>query len=382
MTEGFNIPIPQRLILIRITVSLSLIISIFLSLNLWCGERYFPLVSLHQSGNLLTPYDYLVTGIFLLLIAGSLFFNKHRLLLLIALVIGTVLISMDLNRLQPWFYIYFTILFVIVFYNGRIDDPNKYTSFFIVLQLLVCAFYIFNGLNQLNKQFIQSDFLELISPLKRILSVRHFSFITIIGNIIPYFIIFIGISLLIKSLRYLGITFAVIFHIIMFLFLFPNKTNNDYSMWFLNIALIPIVLLLFSGKTKQRYYSPVFLFQFPLFYLIIMLFWIMPFFNQKKIWPDYLSANFKSGNQNSVVISFSESIKNRLPLYIQHFCVKKNSVFVLNYNKWCKHELNSDCYSETITFNEIYDYIKKSSRASVNELQMNYSPKQNLLFIP
>jgi hypothetical protein len=116
MIEGFNIPIPQRLTLIRITASLSLIISIFLSLNLWCGERYFPLVSLYKSGNLLTPYDYLVTGIFLLLIAGSLFLNKHRLLLLIALITGAILVSMDLSRLQPWFYIYFTILFVIVFY--------------------------------------------------------------------------------------------------------------------------------------------------------------------------------------------------------------------------------------------------------------------------
>jgi hypothetical protein len=382
MIEGFNIPIPQRLTLIRITASLSLIISIFLSLNLWCGERYFPLVSLYKLGNLLTPNDYLVTGIFLLLIAGSLFLNKHRLLLLMALITGAVLVSMDLSRLQPWFYIYFTILFVIVFYNGRIDDPNKYTSFFIVLQLAICAVYIFNGLNQLNNHFIQSDFLDLISPLKRILSVRHFSFITRIGKIVPYFIIFIGISLLIKPLRYLGITFAVIFHITLFFFLFPNKTNINYSLWFLNITLIPIVLLLFSGKTKQRYYSPVFLFQFPLFYLIIILFWIMPFFNHKKIWPDYLSANFKSGNQNSVVISFPEDVKEKLPIYIQHFCIKKNSVFVLDYVNWCKHELNSDCYSETITFNKIYDYMKRLSPLSVNDIQMKYTAKENLLFIP
>jgi hypothetical protein len=153
-------------------------------------------------------------------------------------------------------------------------------------------------------------------------------------------------------------------------------------MWFLNIALIPIVLLLFSGKTKQRYYSPVFLFQFPLFYLIIILFWIMPFFNPKKIWPDYLSANFNSGNQNSIVISFHEDVKEKLPMYIQHFCINKDSVFILDYVNWCEHELNSDCFPETITFNEIYDYLKRMSPASVNDIQMKYTAKENLLFIP
>lgn len=380
MIEGLKIPIPQRLLLIRVTICISLIISIILSLNLWAGERLFPYAPAYEPFFIKAPYDYFIVGFFMLLIVASLFLKKHRLLIFLALLIGATMVFYDLNRLQAWFYIYFSFLFVLMFYNGRIDDANKFTSFFIVLQLIFCSIYIFNGISQLNSLFIETDFPDLISPLQKMMSERQFLFIKKIGVFIPYVLIFIGAGLLIRPIRYLAITFAVIFHVLLIIFLFPTQNNQNYAMWFCNITFIPLLFLLFSGKTKQRYYSPTLLLQFPLFYIIIGLFWIMPCFNQKNIWPDNLSGNFKSGNVNEVEIKFSKIVLDKLPSYVQHFCDQKDSVYTLDYNAWCRDELSTNCYRENITFNNIYQYLRAQTRATVNDLQMELKPRQKLLF--
>jgi hypothetical protein len=214
------------------------------------------------------------------------------------------------------------------------------------------------------------------------MSERQFLFIKKTGVFIPYTLLFIGFGLLIRPIRYLAITFAVIFHVLLIIFLFPSSSNQNYAMWLSNIAFIPLLFLLFSGKTKQRYYSPTLLLQFPLFYLIIFLFWVMPCFNQQNLWPDNLSANLKSGNMNTVEIKFSKIVLDKLPAYIQHFCYRKNGLFYLDYNEWCKHELKTNCYQEPITFNKIYSYIQRQTQANVNDLQMELKPKQNILFKP
>ncbi|MBA2612706.1 MAG: hypothetical protein H0U95_12080 [Bacteroidetes bacterium] len=382
MIEGLSIPIPQRLLFIRVTVCVSLIISVLLSLHLWAGERLFPYANVFETAVIKAPYDYFFIFIFIFFIIASLFLKRHRLFIFLALLIGAGLVLIDMNRLQPWFYIYSAFLFVLMFYNGRIDDANKFTSFFIVLQLIFCSIYIFNGLSQLNSFFTETDFPELISPLQNMMSERQFLFIKKIGVFIPYMLILIGVCLLIRPIRYLAITFAVIFHVLLIIFLFPSARNQNYAIWFCNITFIPLLFLLFSGKTKQRYYSPTLLLQFPLFYLIFGLFWVMPWFNQKDLWPDHLSANFKSGNMKAVEIRFTKIVLDKLPAYVQHFSTQKDSFFVLDYNGWCRDELSANCFREPIVFNNIYQYIQAQTGATVNDLQMELKPKQKLLFKP
>lgn len=382
MIEGLTIPIPQRLSLIRVTVCISFIVSVLLTFNLWAGPRLFPYVTFFDTAFIKPPYDYFIVSAFILFITASLFLKKQRLLVFLSLIVVGSLVAIDMTRLQSWVYIYFSFLFVLMFYNGRIDDANKFTSFFIVLQLIFCSIYIFNGISQLNSFFTETDLTDIISPLQSMMSERQFLFIKKTGVFIPYILIFIGIGLLIRPIRYLAISFAVIFHTLLIIFLFPSQNNQNYAMWFCNITFIPLLFLLFSGKTKQRYYSPTLLFQFPLFYLVIFLFWVMPWFNQKSIWPDNLSGNFKSGNMNAAEIKFSKIVLDRLPVYVQHFCHQKGPVYILDYNAWCRDELNTNCYREAITFNNIYSYIQQQCQPSVNDLQMELKPKQNLLLNP
>jgi hypothetical protein len=288
----------------------------------------------------------------------------------------------DVNRLQPWFYVYNALLLVFLFYNGRVDDSNKFTSYFIILQIIIASVYFFCGLSQLNKLFVNSDFTEIISPLKEIVSERQFLFFKKMGVVVPYLLMFVGLGLVISPIRYLAITLALVMHVLLLFFLFPSQKNNNYALWFSNLSFMMMLFLMFSGKTKQRYFSPTFLFQIPVFYPLMILFVVMPFFNNSGKWPDYLSANFKSGNNNSVVISLSEKTLRYLPTHITRFCYPNYSFQNLDYKKWFLHELHVECFPQKKVFNSIYNYVKDSDKQLVKEIELLHVPKQKLLLKP
>ena len=57
MMEGLQISIPQRMLFLRITLIVSLIISVFLSMNLWGGHRTVPYAPLFIENPLRAPFD-------------------------------------------------------------------------------------------------------------------------------------------------------------------------------------------------------------------------------------------------------------------------------------------------------------------------------------
>jgi hypothetical protein len=306
------------------------------------------------------------------------FFTFQRILLFLALAAAVVLVIYDINRAQPWFYIYWLMTAVYIFYNGRVDDSNNYTSFFIMLQVIFASVYFFCGFNQLNCLFIHTDYTEVISPLKSILSERQFGFFIKMGVMVPYILMFIGIGFIVSAMRYLAISLAIILHVLLLVFLFPDN-SGDYALWLSNLSFIIILLLLFSGKTKQRYFSPTFLFRRPLFYLVFILCVILPFFNNSGKWPDFFSFNIKSGNNQKAIIAVSadtySSIKGTSKLFFKPY----NSVMMLDYNAWCRYELRSECFPDKRVFNSILATLDQSASSNVKEIELSLPPKQPLL---
>lgn len=378
MFEGLKLNIPIRLQLLRIVIIFSLVISVCLSFKLWGGYRYFPYVPVFDFNFVVAPYDAVIIGLSCVCLFASVFFKNTRTFIFLALFLNVSLVLFDLNRLQPWFYYYNVILFIFLFYDGRVDDSNKYTSIFIILQFIIASVYVYNGFSKLNANFVTNDFVELIKPLKSLLTDRQFLFVSKTGTIIPYLLLFIGFGLIITPIRYLAITFGCVVHLCLFIFLFPSAKNQNYALWFMNVVFLIVLFILFSGKTKQRYFSPAILFQKPLFYIIMILFWILPFFNSKSKWPNTLSGNYKSGNSNLLELTLDKQQHNQLPLYVKYFFYQKNTKYVLLYNNWCLNELKSDCYPENELFNAIYLQYAKQLPLFVKETQFVVKPKQSL----
>src|SRR6185436_1371208 len=101
MIEGLQLNIPRRMILVRIVLTFSLVISVLLSFNLWAGARSFPYAPAMGVFEYQLPLDYVVIILTLLLWIGSLFFQWHRLLIFSAVALSVLLVMCDLNRLQP-----------------------------------------------------------------------------------------------------------------------------------------------------------------------------------------------------------------------------------------------------------------------------------------
>lgn len=382
MMDGLTISIPQRLFLLRIVLILSLSVSVFLTPSLWAGYRYFPAVPAVSLPVIPAPYDMLLIGAVLLFWMCSLFMKKQRLFIFIAFVASTYLALLDLNRLQPWFYIYNVMLLVFVFYSGRVDDPNKFTSIFIILQLMFASVYFYAGLSRFNASFANEVFPELIKPLSGMMSERQFLFFRKIGRLVPAVLMFMGLGFVISPIRYLSIALAVLVHVLLLIFLFPSPQNTNYALWFSNLVFLVMAILLFSGKTKQRYFSPTFLFKMPLFYVLTLLFLVAPAFNTVNRWPDFLSFNFRSGNNNGAVLTLSPEAQQKLPYYLRSFCKGDAQEGRLDYQAWASHELGADCFPANAVFMALPEHLHILTGAGVKDIQLELRPKADLLVKP
>ena len=362
MTEGLQLSLPKRINLIRTTLVLSLLISVLLSLNLWCGDRSFPVTPILQVNWLNSSFDFIWIVLLILFWITSLFLRFQRVFIFLACLFCFFLILFDLNRLQPWFFMYNSLLVLFIFYNGRVDEPNKNTSFFIIIQLIFASFYFFNGISCLNDQFVKESFEVIISPVQTLVSERHFIFLKKIGYLVPYLLMFIGLGLMISSIRYLAFSLAFLLHLILLVLFFPSANHLNYSLWLSNLTFIFLLFFMFSGNINPPIYSLILLFNRILFYPVFLFFIILPFFNSTNKWPDFLSSNSKGGNNKVLEIKINKDIKQQLSSYERYFLVPTDSLFFVDYQNWCLHELNSDCIPSERVFNSILNYFN-----SINE---------------
>lgn len=371
--KSLNISIPNRLKTIRVVVTIALIVSFLLSFNLWVGNTIFPDAPAFDFFHLTPIADTILMFCSVVSLICSLFLYKHRLFLFFSISINIILVLSDLNRLQPWFYIYNAILIVLMFYNGRVDDSNKFTYIFITIQTILASIYLSNGLNQLNPNFLQSDFFDIISPLSYFSSERQFIFFMKAGRVVPFVIIFIGIGFLIRPMRYLSVPVSILFHLTLFILLFPTSKNSNYALWLMNLVFALLILLMFTGKTKERYFSPSILLQKPLFYSILFTFWIIPILNYANYWPKSPTTNFKYGNLQNREITISENTYHRLQHYLKHFCSKNNNNYSLKINEWCRHELRSE-YLSHVAFHDIFkDEMQQITSTDVKDSEEELS---------
>ena len=362
MTEGLQLTLPKRINLIRTTLVLSLLISVLLSLNLWCGDRSFPVTPILQVNWLKSSYDFIWIVLVILFWITSLFLRFQRVFIFLACLFCFFLILFDLNRLQPWFFMYNSLLVLFIFYNGRVDEPNKNTSFFIIIQLIFASFYFFNGISCLNDQFVKESFEVIISPVQTLVRERHFIFLKKTGFLVPYLLMFIGLGLMISSIRYLAFSLAFLLHLILLVLFFPSANHLNYSLWLSNLTFIFLLFFMFSGNINPPIYSLILLFNRILFYPVFLFFIILPFFNSTNKWPDFLSSNSKGGNNKVLEIKINKDIKQQLSSYERYFLVPTDSLFFVDYQNWCLHELNSDCIPSERVFNSILNYFN-----SINE---------------
>jgi hypothetical protein len=369
----------QRLQLIKLTVLIGMLTSVLLSHQLWAGDRWFPKTTFIQDYfGVPYPYDYIQLGVLILLILFA-FSTQKKWPTVLLILFSVYLCFDDQTRLQPWFYNYILILFVLLFYRYRVDEPNNYTTVFISLQLLVALIYIFSGIQKMNVHFVPDTFEWMISAFDNILSKRQLGIITKFGYVIPYLEISIGILLLVRQARFIIVPVVILMHVLILIMLGPTGKAYNSVVWPWNIIMIVLVLLLFAHVKKERFFDIAFLFKGLSFYIVMTLMAIFPIFSLNNQYDSYLSSSLYSSNLNNCQLLLSDKAYNNLPPYIQKFCSKKDSVNALNIKHWCSDELNVPCVPEYRIFKNVQRYVIQLTQTDSKEVAFEFTEREKLL---
>lgn len=347
--------------MIRATLVFSLVVLMCLSFKLWAGERIYPHAPLINVYINQTITGSVLSGLAVLCLLGTLLLRVPRISLFFGILFLFLLVLCDVNRLQWWLFLFGSMSAIFVVYNGRVDDPNRYTSYFIILQVMCASIYFFSGLERLISEVSQQEFVQIIEPLSRKMSNRQFGFFEKAGTTVPYFLMFTGISLMIPPIRYLGISIAVLIHIALLFLLFPHNAFDDSVQWTINISLLILLFLMFSGRTKERYYSPTHLFSIPAFYVTVILFVVYPIGDLLGKIETLPVLNYKVAREREMQITLSKEVRDKLPLYCQAFCKPVADKYHLQHKLWAIHELGTSGYAAEPAFEALARFVRKKN---------------------
>lgn len=371
--------ITERLQLIKLTVLIGMFASILLSHNLWAGERWFPKTTLIDDYfGVPAPYDYIHLIVLIALLFFS-FISQKKAPSILLVLFCVYLCFDDQNRLQPWFYNYALILFILLFYKYRVDESNNYTTVFISLQILVALVYVFSGIQKMNSSFVPNTFEWMVSSFDTIFSKRQLNLITKFGYVVPYFEIIIGVGLLIKPFRYIIIPLVILMHLFILIMLGPTGKDYNSVIWPWNIIMIGLVLLLFANVKQERFFDISFLFKGISFYIVITLMLIFPIFSLKNQYDSYLSSSLYSSNLNDCQLILSNKAYEKLPYYIRCFSIKDGDKNILYIKKWAVNELNVPCVPEYRIFKNVHWYIIQITQTDSKEVKFNFIEREKLL---
>ena len=369
----------HRLHFIKLSVLLGLLTSVLLSYNLWSGDRYFPKASVLSNYHaIIAPFDYMYLVIMVLLIIISAI-SHSKIPLLLLIFFSVFLCIDDQNRMQPWFYNYNLILFILLFYKERVDEPNNYNSIFITIQLIVALVYIYSGLQKFNTQFIDVSLKYIFSPFEHIFTERQLNLIFKLGRGIPYLELLIGFGLLFKPARYLAIPLVITMHVLILILLGPFGNNYNQVIWPWNITMIILNVLLFANVKRDTFFDISLLFKYIYFYIVVLLMLVLPFFSFTNKYDSYLSSSLYSGNTNGCILVLTDKAYQKLPYYIKYFTTKAPNYNVISIKNWAITELNVPCVPEYRIFDAVQKEIITLTHTNHKEVQLIFTEREKII---
>lgn len=350
--------------LIRITAACVLVYKI-MCLKLWIStERYFPKINLIEAEILNNEVlDLSLNSIALLLLLVLIIRPSVKLLLAYA-CLEIILITLDINRLQP--LIFQTIILASLLFI----KPQNYRQ---NLLFLLCLTYACSGLHKLNLIFINTiwspsilvDFLGLPSDLafsKPLKAIGLFS-----GAIE----LVLGLALLTKY-RKLACQILILMHLFILLYLGPLGINFNQVVWVWNILMIYYLFSLSVSKAFSISKSKVF---YVVVAILLLINPVLYLFNQTH---PYLSFSFYGGKRHYQVLKC-----NKLPRQLQTYAFEhSDNAYQISLNNWSLNELNVPFAGTNYQLKQVLKKLSKIDNLQVESAyQLNYpfDKKQKVL---
>ena len=349
----------SRIFWLKVITGLGLISAFLLSCKLWLSSRFYPLTPiLADLPRLPFPLDY---GIFLFsiaLLAAIVLKRRPQKLIFAFISCALVLTALDQSRWQPWFYQYSFMLAALGLYSWDYRDNKKNAAALNTCRLLVASVYLYSGLQKANQAFVVDLFPWLIDPIAKLLPAHLYLPLAMLGFLVPFFEIGVGVGLLTQTYRNKAVVLAVLLHLFILLLLGPFGHNWNSVVWPWNVVMALSVVLLF-WKSEQLSFKDIVLTKNSwLHRLVLVLFGILPLLSFVNLWDAYLSSALYSGNIRSAVLYVNESVVDKLPAEVRRYATKTaDNKSIVNIDQWSFGELNVPSYPETRIYKNIAKYI-------------------------
>jgi hypothetical protein len=228
--------------------------------------------------------------------------------------------------------------------------------------------YLFSGLHKLNRGFLSSFWVDMV-----LMQYLGFSFNTILkyklffaGLIIPFLeIVFAGLLAFSKNKKRISY-FLMLIHLTILIIIGPFGLDYNSVVWFWNIALICILLIVYNKPFKIDIKS----FSVRNYYWLILWF-LMPVLSFFGKWYQYFSFNLYSGKGEKMYVCFSS--KEKMHPEFGEITGNKD-LQCINLQKWAMNEIKSVPIPEKEIYLKIRDQLKKKYGKN-NVKIMLYNPE-------
>jgi hypothetical protein len=297
LNNGVQQKAENRLVWLKRGTVAGLVAGLFLSAKLWVSTREYPLVPLLDFvPSLPYPLDYLLFGLFGVLLVGILLFRGRLAgaIVIAALALAVLLVLQDQGRLQPWFYQYFFMLAAAGLSNlGRLSTEGALNA----CRLIVAFTYFWSGLQKAHVSFAENVYPWLIEPLASHLPSEAASALGHGAYAVPVMEVAIGLGLLVRPLRKPAVVAAILMHVFILFSIGPWGHDYNSVVWPWNVAMVAFDVILFWRAPDNPSFLAVVKPGGSTFRAVVLvLFAFMPALNFVGAWDSYLSASLYSGS--------------------------------------------------------------------------------------
>lgn len=326
---------------------IGLVASIFLSHAAWSTDRTYPLSPLVAG---ISAPGYVHTGLLLLTILSLVYSLFSTRLCPLLLTLGTgalsILVLLDITRLQPWVFHYVAILLLF-----SLAVPRHYTETRVLdaARIVLAGIYFWSGVQKLNARFFSEIFPWFTEKLWLPFGNTGLSVALFVGLLVPFIEALFALGFLTKRFRTGALVGAACMLVLVLASIGPTGHNWNSSVWPWNIAIFGTAVTLFWGLEttfvafiiRQRHNV--------LAWVMGFVFWLLPLGNFVGLTDNYLSWSLYSGKvPEAAILGNQEFLQTISPTAADD---------ELRFIRWSMNDLNLVPYPEKRVFISLFDSV-------------------------
>jgi hypothetical protein len=308
------------------SLALAVVLGLLLTPRLWSGARLFSLLPALPAVPPLPVVLNVVLAVLLSLavvIAAAL--PRTRWPLWAALALAGLLVLFDLNRLQPWLYLYLLVIAGLLL-------PRPRCRWGVCAMVLV-ATYFWSGLQKANLVFGHLIFPWLVEPLGPV-GER----LTPLWWLAPAAEILVAVMLVLPRLRSYGVVLAFALHGLILFLLGPLGHNHNVIVWPWNLWMMAAVAILFWKSETPIFPAAV---STGTGKAMALLLTIAPILSFAGLGNENLSFALYSGTvREAVVVIAPHAVSPAVREALGDLLVEEEGVYRVDVAEWAMEEMN------------------------------------------